>query len=84
VMLHALGYLKPELVEMPTSGAGANVYDQETVDAVNRFRSDQQWQTTVPGLVDARTIERLWTKLEEAGKATAVRQKLVAVTRVVR
>jgi uncharacterized Ntn-hydrolase superfamily protein len=84
VMLHALGYLKPELAEMPTSGAGANVYDQETVDAVNRFRSDQQWQTTVPGLVDARTIERLWSRLEAAGKATQVRQKiqgLVAVRR---
>jgi uncharacterized Ntn-hydrolase superfamily protein len=84
VILHALGYLKPELSEMPITGPGANVYDQETVDAVNRFRQDQAWQTTVPGYVDARTIERMWEKLEEAGKTREVRERLLAVTRVTR
>jgi uncharacterized Ntn-hydrolase superfamily protein len=84
VILHALGYLRPNLAEFPITGAGVNVYDQETVDAVNRFRSDQAWQTTVPGYVDARTIERMWSRLEEAGKARAVRERLLAVTRVTR
>jgi hypothetical protein len=82
VMLHALGFYKPELAEVPTSGAGANVYDQEAVDAVNRFRAAQNWQTTVPGYVDARTIERLWSRLEEAGKAEEVRRKLMGVVAV--
>jgi uncharacterized Ntn-hydrolase superfamily protein len=84
VILHALEYLRPNLAEFPITGAGVNVYDQETVDAVNRFRSDQAWQTTVPGYVDARTIERMWSRLEEAGKARAVRERLLAVTRVAR
>jgi uncharacterized Ntn-hydrolase superfamily protein len=84
VILHALGYLRPGTPEFPLTGAGVNIYDQEAVDAVNKFRSDQQWQTTVPGLVDARTITRMWSKLEEAGKARAVRERLLAVTRVAR
>jgi uncharacterized Ntn-hydrolase superfamily protein len=82
VMLHALGFFKPTLAEVPTTGAGANVYDQETVDAVNRFRAAQNWQTTVPGYVDARTIERMWSKLAEAGKAEEVRRKLMALVAV--
>jgi uncharacterized Ntn-hydrolase superfamily protein len=82
VMLHALGFFKPELAEIPTSGAGANVYDQEIVDAVNRFRSAQNWQTTVPGYVDARTIERIWSRLAEAGKAAEVRRKLMDLVAV--
>jgi uncharacterized Ntn-hydrolase superfamily protein len=84
VILHALGYFKPELAEMPITGAGLNIYDQEAVDAVNKFRSDQHWQTTVPGFVDARTIERMWSLLEQAGKARAVRERLLQVTRVSR
>jgi len=84
VMLHALGYLEPAGAEFPVDAATAGVYDQEAIDAVNRFRADQGWQTTVSGLVDARTIERLWSKLEEAGRADEVRQRLLEVQRVTR
>jgi uncharacterized Ntn-hydrolase superfamily protein len=84
VILHALGYFRPQLAEMPITGAGLNIYDQEAVDAVNKFRSDQHWQTTVPGLVDARTIERMWRLLEQAGKDRAVRERLLLVSRVAR
>ena len=84
VILHALGYFRPQLAEMPITGAGLNIYDQEAVDAVNKFRSDQHWQTTVPGLVDARTIERMWSLLDQAGKARAVRERLLQVSRVAR
>jgi len=53
-------------------------------DTFDRFRTDQQWQTTVPGFVDARTVARLWARLDEAGRADEVRQKLLAITRVTR
>jgi uncharacterized Ntn-hydrolase superfamily protein len=82
VMLHALKYYRLGEAELSLDGPDRNVYDQEIVDAVNRFRSDQAWQTTVPGLVDERTIERLWSQLEEAGLAEQVRERLMEVVRV--
>ena len=36
----------------------------------------------VPGFVEAQTIERLWKKLEEAGKADAIRRKLIDLQRL--
>jgi len=84
LMLHALGYFQPDAAEFTGTGPAARVYDQEAVDAVNRFRSDQGWQTTVPGYVDARTIERLWSRLEEEGRAMEVRRRLLDVLRVTR
>ena len=60
----------------------ANVYTQEAVEAVDRFRAAQGWQTTVPGYVDARTIERLWGKLQEAGRADAIRRQLLELQRL--
>lgn len=83
LMLHALGYFRPTVTELPDDLPDRNLYTDETVDAVDRFRRDQPgWGTTVPGLVDAATVERLWKKLEEAGKANAVRQRLLDVLRV--
>ena len=82
VMLHALEYYRPDEAELFLEGPDANIYDQEVVDAVNRFRSDQGWQTTVPGLVDARTIQRLWSRLDEAGVAEEVRAQLMEAVRV--
>jgi uncharacterized Ntn-hydrolase superfamily protein len=84
LMLHALGYLQPDAAEFPATAPAARIYDAEAVDAVNRFRADQGWQTTVPGLVDARTIERLWSRLEEAGRAEEVRRSLLDILRVTR
>lgn len=81
-MLHALGYYRPESPAPAIDSPGVLVYDQESVDAVNRFRADQNWQTTVPGYVDSRTIERLWSLLEEAGRAGEVRDRIRDVVRV--
>ena len=82
VMLHALGYYRPASSSPSIDSSGVLVYDQETVDAVDRFRADQRWQTTVPGYVDARTIARLWSLLEDAGRAGEVRERVRDVVRV--
>jgi hypothetical protein len=36
----------------------------------------------VPGYVDARTIDRLWQRLREAGRADEIRKRLVELQRV--
>lgn len=82
IMLHALGYYRAGEEAIDTSAPRANVYTQDVVDAVDAFRADQQWQTTVPGYVDRRTIERLWQRLEEKGRADEVRRKLLELQRV--
>ena len=82
VMLHALGYYRPASPSPSIDSPGVLVYDQETVDAVDRFRADQHWQTTVPGNVDSRMIDRLWSLLEEADRAEEVRDRVRDVVRV--
>ena len=80
LMLQALGYFRP--AEPDSAWPDRSVYTQEAVDAVDRFRRDQGWQTTVPGYVNAATVERLWRRLEEAGRADAIRSRLLEVLRV--
>ena len=82
MMLHALGFFGAADAEFDVRAPQASLYTQEAIDAVDRFRSSQGWQTTVPGLVDARTIERLWKRLDEAGKAEAIRRKLLDLQRI--
>jgi uncharacterized Ntn-hydrolase superfamily protein len=82
MMLHALGFFRPEEKAIDGSAPQGSMYTQETVDAVDRFRAAQGWQTTVPGYVDARTIARLWQRLEEAGKAVAIRREFLELQRV--
>ncbi len=82
IMLHALGYLETGSPEIALRGTMNNVYDEPTIAAVDRFRSDQQWGTAVPGYVDAQTIERLWLRLEEMGQAEQVRAQLQDIARV--
>jgi uncharacterized Ntn-hydrolase superfamily protein len=82
VMLHALGYYRPREKEIPMTGPSANVYTEEAVAALDRFRSDQEWGTTVPGFVDARVIERLWLRLKEKGRDVEVRRQLLALYRI--
>jgi uncharacterized Ntn-hydrolase superfamily protein len=82
LMLHALGYFRPGDAAFDVKAAQANVYTQDVVAAVDKFRSSQGWQTTVPGYVDARTIERLWKRLEETGRADALRRQLLDLQRV--
>mgnify|MGYP001293773753 CR=1 FL=1 len=38
VMLHALGYFRPDTLELPLDEPGAEAYSPDTMDAVDRFR----------------------------------------------
>ena len=82
IMLHALGLYRANEKEIDARAPQANVYTQDIVDVVDKFRAAEGWQTTVPGYVDAKTIERLWKLLEEGGQATAVRRRLLDLARV--
>jgi uncharacterized Ntn-hydrolase superfamily protein len=82
IMLHALGLFRPADKEVDVQSPQAAVYTQDAVEAVDKFRSSQGWQTTVPGYVDRRTIERLWKRLEETGRADAIRRRLLDLQRV--
>ena len=82
LMLHALGYFRDGKAELSNDDPERNRYTQEAVDAVNSFRQDQEWRTTVPGFVDARTVARLWSKLEDAGKADDLRKRLLVIQRI--
>jgi uncharacterized Ntn-hydrolase superfamily protein len=82
VILHELGYFRPGGVDLDPREDDMNVYTPEAVDAVNRFRTDQRWNTTVPGYVDRRMVDRLWQRLAEKGRAEAVREKLMGSVRL--
>jgi len=82
IILHALGYLKTDSAELSLADPTINVYDERAIAAVDRFRSDQGWGTTVPGYVDGRMIDRLWISLEETGQADRVRGQLSEIARV--
>src|SRR5690606_11113225 len=84
VILHALGYYRPDAPELSLDDPASSVFDAEAIDALDRFRSDQGWGTAVSGYVDARTIERMWARLEEAGRADEVRERLMEIVRVSR
>lgn len=85
LMLHALGYFRPETTE-PVRDATANVYTDEAVAGVDAFRRAEGLAGpdlgSPPGLVDSETIARLWRALERAGKADAVRQRIREITAV--
>jgi uncharacterized Ntn-hydrolase superfamily protein len=78
LMLHALGYYRPDEKEIAMTGPEANVYTEETVKALDAFRSAQEWGTTVPGYVDARVIDRLWSRLKEKGRDDEIRARMLA------
>ncbi len=81
VILHALSYYRPEdgvSMRDPTM----LTYDEEAIDAVNRFRLDQKLSIAQPGFVDARTIDLLWKELEENSLADQVREDLKDIVRV--
>jgi uncharacterized Ntn-hydrolase superfamily protein len=82
MMLHALGHYRPDEKDIDVRSPRANLYTQDVVDAVDKFRASQGWQTTVPGYVDARTIARLWQRLAETGRADAIRRRLLELQRV--
>jgi uncharacterized Ntn-hydrolase superfamily protein len=82
IMLHALGAYRADEKEINPRAANANVYTQDAVDAVDRFRAAQGWQTTVPGYVDKRTVERMWKLLDDRGQGDVVRRRLLELQRV--
>ena len=82
IMLHALGFYRAGDKEIDARAAQANIYTQDAVEAVDKFRAAQGWQTTVPGYVDGRTIEQLWKRLGEIGQADAIRRRLLDLQRV--
>jgi uncharacterized Ntn-hydrolase superfamily protein len=82
LMLHALGYYRPNEKEIAMTGPGANVYTEEAVIALDKFRSDQEWGTTVPGYVDQRVIDRLWQRLREKGLEDGIRRTLLGMYRI--
>jgi uncharacterized Ntn-hydrolase superfamily protein len=82
IILHALGYFDPGSPQLSTESDEIELYGPEAMDAVDRFRTDQGWQTAVSGLVDQRSIDRMWERLEEAGRADQVREMLLELSRV--
>ncbi|MGZ8455452.1 MAG: DUF1028 domain-containing protein [Gemmatirosa sp.] len=85
VMLHALGHFRAGTPTL-TRDSTALAYTPEAVAAVDAFRASERLagpSLGVPaGLVDAATVERLWTALERAGKAAQVRAQLLDLTSV--
>ena len=82
MMLHALDFFRPNTPEFDIAAEDANIYTEEAVEAVDRFRAAQGWQTSAPGYVNAREIERLWTRLDEAGSADDIRRRLLDLQRI--
>ena len=82
IMLHELGFYRAGEKEIDVRARESTVYRQDVVDAVDKFRAAQGWQTTVPGYVDARTIARLWQRLQEAGRAVEVKRRLIELQRI--
>jgi hypothetical protein len=77
LMLHALGYYRANEKALALTGPDAAVDTEEAVKALDAFRAAQQWGTTVPGFVDARVIERLWSRLKEKGLDDTIRRQLL-------
>ncbi|MDH3270413.1 MAG: DUF1028 domain-containing protein [Gemmatimonadota bacterium] len=84
LVLHALGYFQPQVTEVDVEASGADVYGPEAIAAVDRFRADQGWQRAVSGYVDERTVDRMWERLEEQGRAEEVRRRILSIARVSR
>lgn len=85
ILLHALGFFRPDLDELPRDRA-LGVYDDEAVAAVDAFRKSRGLSTpddgSPAGLVDDETVDALWAALADAGRALDVRRELRALTRI--
>ena len=85
VMLHALGHYRPSADSIPRDGTH-RTYTEETAEAVDAFRAEQGLSTaesgSPAGLVDRRTVEELWDRLESEGVAAALRERFSEVVRV--
>lgn len=85
IMLHALGYFRVNEREL-VRGDDAFAYTAEAIAAVDAFRAAERLAGPAvgspSGLVDRETVVRLWAALERAGKANAVRERLLDLTAV--
>jgi len=85
LVLHALGHFRGDVAKLER-GDDAFLFGQEVVEAVDSFRKAEGLSTrengSPPGLVDAETVERLWTALEGAGRAGEIRKQLADLTAV--
>jgi uncharacterized Ntn-hydrolase superfamily protein len=86
VMLHALGFFRPPASGPLVRDSTALAYTPEIIAAVDAFRASEKLAGPAlgspSGLVDRETVARLWTALERAGKAEAVRRELLDVMSV--
>jgi hypothetical protein len=86
VMLQALGFYKANEPPIDARGAGAMALTPEIIAAVDAFRASEKLSGpsvgSPSGLVDQETVSHLWTALERAGKARAIREKFLDVVQV--
>jgi uncharacterized Ntn-hydrolase superfamily protein len=84
VMLQALGHYRANEGPIDPRAPGANAFTPDVITAVDAFRAAEKLGGggSPSGLVDAETVERLWSALERAGKARAVREQLLDATAV--
>lgn len=79
LILHALGYFQPDTPTLDLDDPAAEVYGPDAMDAVDRFRADQGWAVAVSGYVDERTVEGLWSRLDDEGQAEEVRRRILEI-----
>jgi uncharacterized Ntn-hydrolase superfamily protein len=86
IMLHALGYFRPDEPELVPGGENWLRYTSEAVEAVDRFRADHDLTTTEwgtpPGWVDRELVDLLWAELAAAGKEREVREAVRPLTAI--
>ena len=82
-MLFELGYLKTDPMA-DDQRQRRNLYTEDAVAAVDKFKVAQGWKTSVPGFVDAEVIDRLWSELDKAGKADSLRRRFHDMERITR
>jgi uncharacterized Ntn-hydrolase superfamily protein len=85
LLLEALGFYSKGAAAREESNA---VYTDDLASAVDAFRKAEGLSTpesgSPSGLVDRETVERLWSRLESAGKAAALRERIRELTAVTR
>ena len=84
LLLHALGYYRAGDPPLERDERAFR-YDDEIVAAVDAFRRERGLSTpesggSPPGLVDSETVALLWDEVEEAGRAEALRERILEVT----
>ena len=83
IMLNALGYFRAGQT-LPDQFEERNVFNTETIAAVDAFRKAESMDGAQAGLVDPQAIDRMWALLEQQGKANAVRERFLTIQRITR